>query len=103
MFFAITSGASPLTKYSATNFSFSSGVSNFESVFVNIYKDSQDVSSIFDIEYNDSNKTITISWNPTNYNFAPSSTNFSKDSRMFFGGGTYAIHIFEDLNLRFLI
>lgn len=68
-----------------------SNVDNFDTVYVEISKGGQDVTSKFNISYDDTDKEITINWVPTDANFSPSTT--------FYGGGTYLIRIFEDVNL----
>lgn len=69
-------------------------ISNFDMVYANIYKGTQDVTSTFAISYDEENDYITISWQPSTSNFLA-----SVDNKTFFAGGTYSVRIYEDINL----
>lgn len=68
---------------------------NFDSVYVEIYKASLDVTSTFAVSYDEENNYITITWQPGTENFKFISDNGTK----LFAGGTYSVRIYEDINL----
>lgn len=69
-----------------------SGSVNFESVYVDVFKGTENVTGLFNIGYNDDEQLVTISYTPPRESFITS-------SNLSFAGGNYVIHIYEDVNL----
>ena len=72
-------------------------VTNFETVYLNIYKSGEDVTSYFTVSYDDANSVVNVSFTPKNSNFT-SQAEYSSQTT-FFAGGSYALHFYEDVNL----
>ncbi len=68
-----------------------SNVTNFETVYLNIFKGGEDVTPYFTISYDDANSIVNLAFTPKKSNFAPQAT--------FFAGGSFALHFFEDVSL----
>ncbi len=66
-------------------------VTNFETVYLNIYKTGEDVTSYFTISYDDANSLVNVSFTPKNSNFG--------SQAILFAGGSYALHFYEDVNM----
>lgn len=62
-------------------------VTNFETVYLNVYKAGEDVTSRFTISYDDTNSVVNISFKPQ-FSYAGN-----------YDGGNYALHFYEDVNL----
>lgn len=76
----------------AINMSFKiKNVTNFETVYLNIFKAGEDVTSYFTISYDDVNSTINISFTPKVSQFIPQSD--------LFAGGNYSLYFYEDIEL----
>ncbi len=66
-------------------------LTNFDSIYVNVLKGTEVVTSSVSVSYDDANHKVTVAYTPTASNFAVDTQNFA--------GGSYAIQIFEDKNL----
>lgn len=70
-----------------------SNVSNFETVYVDVYKGTEKVpDNRVKVSYDDENNKITVK-------FTTSVSNFIMSSGTAFAGGNYSVHIYEDVNL----
>lgn len=66
-------------------------ITNFETVYLNIYKAGEDVTSYFDVSYDDETHSVKVEFTPQVSNFSSQAT--------FFAGGSFALHFYEDVNL----
>ena len=66
-------------------------VTNFETVYLNIFKAGEDVTSYFTVSYDDVNSIINISFTPKNSQFISQSG--------LFAGGSYSLYFYEDVKL----
>lgn len=66
-------------------------VTNFETVYLSVYKAGEDVTSNFTISYDDENKQVNLL-------FSPKETNFGFNAK-FFAGGNFSLRFYEDVKL----
>lgn len=66
-------------------------VTNFETVYLSVYKAGEDVTSYFTISYDDEDKQVNLL-------FSPKESNFGFNAE-FFAGGNFSLRFYEDVKL----
>lgn len=66
-------------------------VTNFETIYLSVYKSGEDVTSHFTISYDDVNNLVTLLYEPKASNFGFNAS--------FFAGGNYSLRFYEDVKL----